>query len=133
MNQIVYCERTESGATNIKAIQEAISSFPVGKRLEVSIKPKSNRSTRQNSWLWACTTILSKELGYEKDKMHEIIKFKFLKREIVTDQGEVLEWIDSTAKLSKEDFAEFMEGLIRWSIQTFNVSLPYPDEQLNVL
>lgn len=117
---------------NLKKVNKEIALLE-GKRVEVRIQHKSHRSIAQNRWYWACVAIISSELGYSKEEVHAIIKFKFLKREKVNEKtGEVLEFIKSTALLTKEDFSEFMEGLINWSGETFGISLPIPEEQLRI-
>ena len=129
-NQIIYCERTEKGASNIPAIQVAIMSFPIGKRLEVLVRAKSHRSDKQHRYFHACISILSKELGYTSEEMKSIVKMKFLKREKVNEQtGEIFEYLLETHKLSKEDFSEFKNNFMNWSAQ-LGVILPLPDEQL---
>lgn len=103
-------------------------------RLRVSAeKFRSKRSDAQNRWYWACVTILSKDIGYRKDELHEIIKFKLLRRSKVdAETGEVFEYIGESSSLNKMEFGEFVEGLIQWSQEMFNVSLPYPDTQLTI-
>lgn len=106
-----------------------------GKKIILTIaKIKSIRSLQQNKYWWACVTILSNELGYTKEEMHEILKFKFLKREKVLEiTGEVFEYIESTTKLSKSEFADISSEMIRWAAQSFNIVLPIPNEQLRML
>lgn len=101
------------------------------KEFDVTIeKKKKHRSAEQNKWYWACVTIIANELGYQKDEMHEIIKFKFLKGEKVDEKsGEVFEYLRSSADLSTTEFSVFMENLIQWAIQTFNITLPMPNTQ----
>jgi NinB protein len=102
-----------------------------GKRVEIKIqKLKSTRSVQQNRLWWLYVDILHKELGYHKEEMHEILKFKFLKKELVNEStGEILTYIGSTAKLSKSEFIELVDRLIQWSAETFNIILPLPNEQ----
>lgn len=105
-----------------------------GKRVEITIrKNRSKRSIEQNRLLWLYTTILSTELGYEKNEMHEIIKYKFLRRERVDEKtGEVFEYVGSTTGLTKSEFADLINELIRWAAQVFHISLPMPSEQLTI-
>jgi hypothetical protein len=102
---------------------------------EVTIEKKSkHRSTQQNRWWWSCITILSNHLGYSKDQMHEICKYKFLKRELVDEKtGEVFEYLKSTTDLTTTEFSVLIESLIQWSAETFNCVLPYPNEQITLL
>lgn len=105
------------------------------KEFEVVFKSKSkHRSTQQNRWWWACINILSNELGYSKDQMHEICKYKFLKHELVDEKtGEVFEYLKSTTELTTTEFSTLIESLIQWSAETFNCVLPYPNEQTTLL
>jgi hypothetical protein len=111
-------------------IAEEVKHFE-GKRVEVTIeKLKSTRSVQQNRLWWLYVSIISKEVGYSKEEMHEILKFKFLKREKVDEKtGEVFEYIGSTIKLNKTDFADMVNDLIRYAAETFNIVLPLPGEQ----
>lgn len=105
-----------------------------GKRVEIRIqKLKSKRSDQQNRYWWAIVTILSNELGYTKDELHEILKFKFLKRSKVDEKtGEIFEYLGSTATLNKTEFADMTSELIRWSAETFSIALPIPGEQMDL-
>lgn len=102
---------------------------------DVTIQKKSkHRSTQQNRWWWSCVTVLSNHLGYSKDQMHEICKYKFLKREFVDEKtGEVFEYLKSTTELTTTEFSVLIESLIQWSAEKFNCVLPYPNEQITLL
>lgn len=106
-----------------------------GQRIELTIqKLKSTRSSQQNRLWWLYVGILSKELGYTKDELHEILKYKFLKREKVDEKtGEVFEYLGSTTKLNKTEFADMVNELIRWSAETFDIVLPLPNTQTELL
>ncbi len=105
-----------------------------GKRIQITIeKIKSQRSAQQNALWWVYMTILSKELGYTKDEIHEICKYKFLKREKVDEKtGEIFPYLESTTKLSKSEFADLVSDLQRWAAETFNINLPSPGEQTDL-
>jgi len=105
-----------------------------GKRVHITLeKLKSKRSTQQNRLYWLYVTILANEIGYDKNEMHELIKFKFLKREKVFEKtGELFEYLESTAKLSKSDFADFIFNFQKWSAETFDVILPDPGSNFEI-
>jgi hypothetical protein len=105
-----------------------------GKRIEIKIqKLKSIRSHQQNRLWWLYMTMLSVDTGYTKDEMHEICKFKFLKRsKVVEKTGEILEYLESTTKLNKSEFADMVSELIRWSAETLDIVLPLPNEQIDI-
>lgn len=104
-----------------------------GKDIEIVIQKKRNvRSLQQNKLWWLYVTILSEELGYEKDEMHDILKFKFLKRERVVEKtGEIIPYLESTTRLTRTEFADVVDAVIRWAAE-MNVILPSPNEQLSI-
>lgn len=106
-----------------------------GKRVEITIrKADSKRSIMQNALYWVYVTILACELGYTKEEMHEVIKFKFLKREKVSEKtGEIFQYLDTTTKLTKSEFADFITDLQKWSAENLNINLPEPGKQIELL
>lgn len=132
-----FYSRIENGSLPIltdKRLLDFVGSFKEETYVTVSIKKTvSKRSVKQNRLWHLYINILSQELGYEHDEMHEICKFKFLKTEKVDENtGNVFEFIGSTAKLNKSEFSDLCERLIRWSALEFSIRLPLPDEQLNI-
>lgn len=102
---------------------------------EVVLKKKTkSRSIQQNRWWWLCMSIMGEQLGYRREEMHEICKFKFLKRELIdTKSGEVFEYLKSTTELSTTEFSELIESVIQWSAEQFKIVLPMPNEQLTLI
>jgi hypothetical protein len=100
-----------------------------GKRIHLTIeKQKSTRSGQQNRLYWFYVSIIANELGYSKDELHEIFKFKFLKQEKVDERtGEVFQFIGSTSRLSKTEFGEMIDALIQFAAETFSIILPTPN------
>ena len=84
---------------------------------------KDYRTNSQNKLWWKYMDILGMELGYTKNEMHDICKLKFLKRERVED-GIKVEYLKSTAQLTKKEFRELIDLVIIWAAQTFSVNLP---------
>jgi len=72
-------------------INKYLSTFE-GKRVLITVgKVKKSRSLQQNKLWWLYMSFLSDHIGYSKEEMHEICKFKFLKREkVIEGTGEVL-------------------------------------------
>ena len=68
------------------------------------------RSPQQNAYYRVIIRILSKELGYEEDEMHKVIKEKYQ--------------ISSTRKLSKPEFTELIEAIKRWASIDMGIVLP---------
>ena len=67
--------------------------------------------------------ILSTDLGYTKEECHDICKLKFLKRERFED-GIKVEYLKSTAQLTKKEFKKLVDDVIIWAAKTFSINLP---------
>jgi len=112
---------------NSRKFQDSLREFE-GKDVELRIKERSaNRSKEQNSLYWKWIDILSKEIGYTKEEMHTLIKYKFLKRNIVDENGVEQEIIKSTTTLTTKEFSLMMNDLLFWSNNTLNINLPNND------
>ena len=96
-----------------------------GQRIELTIRRERHvRSLSQNKYYWGVIIeILSNNFGYDKEEMHEALKFKFLKKHEDTD----LVTVGSTAKLSKAEFTEYIDEIIRWSSSEYQVVIPSAD------
>ena len=117
--KLEYYSEVKNGHLS-KSVRNKIASELIqfeGKRVEIRIeKLKSKRSIQQNRYWRLAMTILGNELGYSKEETHQLMKFKFLKRERVVERtGEILEYIESTTTLSKNDFADMVTEMVRWA------------------
>ena len=84
---------------------------------------KDYRTNSQNKLWWKYMHIMGADLGYSKDEMHDICKLKFLKRERIED-GIKVEYLKSTAQLTKKEFTKLVDDVIIWAAQTFSINLP---------
>jgi hypothetical protein len=93
-------------------------------RVEVIIrKPKTKRSDLQNNYYWGVVLeLLSKELGYDQDEMHEILKYKFLQSHAMG-----MPYVKSTTKLSTGEFEEYLSKIKRWAAEFLNIVIPDPN------
>jgi len=65
------------------------------------------------------------------EQIHELLKFKFLKGEILNvPTGELIETIGSTTKLSTMDFEDYLTKIRAWASQYLECIIPEPNEQL---
>jgi hypothetical protein len=96
-----------------------------GKRVEVIIrKPKTKRSDLQNNYYWGVVLeLLSKELGYDQDEMHEILKYKFLQSHAMG-----MPYVKSTTKLSTGEFEDYLSKIKRWAAEFLHIVIPDPNE-----
>lgn len=86
------------------------------KKFKVEVKPwKSKRSLDQNARYWKLITGFGAHLGYSRDEMHDICRFKFL-RNAIEIEGERLPLLQSTPKLTVAEFTEYMENVERWGV-----------------
>ena len=116
--------RVENGKL-ISSLNEKSLNIFEGEEVEIRIRIRSNnRSNEQNSLYWKWIEILSNDLGYTKTELHELIKYKFLKRESKNKDGETTVVIKSTSTLTIKEFNEFMNDILYWSNNTLEISLP---------
>ena len=87
------------------------------------LENKDYRTNSQNKLWWKYMQILSTDLGFTKDEMHDLCKLKFLKRERFED-GIKVEYLKSTAQLTKKEFNKLVDEVIIWAAQTFSINLP---------
>jgi hypothetical protein len=65
--------------------------------------------------------------------MHDVVKFKFLKRERVIEKtGEVVEYLTSTTELNKSEFGTFVDSTIAWAAE-MGCALPAPNTQFEIV
>ncbi len=84
---------------------------------------KDVRTNSQNRLWWKWMEIISSELGYEKQEIHDILKYKFLLREEMMD-GEIHQNLKSTTTLTKKEFNKLTQDVFFWANDTFNINLP---------
>lgn len=96
-----------------------------GKNIVLKIREvEMQRTIEQNSLYWVWIDILASELGYQKNEMNQLIKYKFLKKDVVNEKGQKEVRLMSTTTLSKKEFSQLMENIYFWSNDTFNIVLP---------
>lgn len=96
-----------------------------GKNIVLKIREvEIQRTIEQNSLYWVWIDILASELGYQKNEMNQLIKYKFLKKDVVNEKGQKEVRLMSTTTLSKKEFSQLMENIYFWSNDTFNIVLP---------
>ena len=75
---------------------------------------KHIRNLSQNDKYWAILEGLSDHMGYTKEELHELLKYKFLKyaKEIA---GQPVVVVPSTSDLDTGEFAEYIENVLRFA------------------
>jgi len=97
-----------------------------GKLIELTLqKERHIRTLNQNRYYWGVVVeILANHFGYDKDEMHEALKFKFLKRH----EDSALPTVGSTAKLSTVEFGDYIDTVVRWAASEYRVVIPEANE-----
>ena len=91
------------------------------------------RSLSQNSYLWGvCYDILSKELWYEVDEIHDIMRERFLKitQKLKSDKRVKLKRTKSTSELSTIEFEEYTENIRQFAQKYLNILIPLPNAEI---
>lgn len=123
---------------NPHLLKEAIASLnECDVRIEIS-PMRGTRTQRMNRYYWGVLIAnlvdffnTEKTFGKAVDSelVHELLKVKFLgTKKVLIPGNEVIEVVNSSAKLSVEDFQDYCETIIAWAADTLNVSLPLPGE-----
>ena len=75
---------------------------------------KSKRSVEQNRRLWDLYGAIGDYIGEDKDKVHELMGYKFLRYQAEI-AGVTVELIKSTTKLTTKEMTEYQEAIERWA------------------
>ncbi len=98
-----------------------------GKRVDVIVqKEKKARSLKANSYYWLCLSHIGSEIGEDSEELHTTFKAMFL-----VDRSKQLPIVRSTASLSTEEFAEYLDKIER-RVAEIGIILPDPNEYYSV-
>jgi predicted nucleic-acid-binding protein len=103
-------------------------------------KKRSYRSSMQNRYYFGVVVTMIqerfKELGHEgitKELTHEYLKGRFLFKEVVNEvTGEVLKLPLSTTELTKSDFSEYLEQVIKFAAESLDILIPESGAQIQI-
>jgi hypothetical protein len=92
---------------NLNNLVEKLKNLDWTKSWRVTVvEAKANRSNEQNLRLWELYTSIGNHLGIEKDKIHELMGYKFLRYQTEI-AGTPVELIKSTTKLTTSEMADY--------------------------
>lgn len=125
--RIIFAGKVANGRLKLDD-QEAFNQWLVSLgecEVQLSIgKRKKIRSHNENRYYWGVVIrILSAELGYSDDEMHEALKWKFLR---IKENS--IPTVKSTANLSTTEFEDYAAQIRRWAAQELNIQVPEPNE-----
>ena len=100
---------------------------------------KATRSAQQNRYYFGvvCGLIRErlKELGHDLtiQETHEFLRGRFNSKELIDlNGGEIIQVGNSTSKLNKSEFMEYLEKIKQFSATTLELYIPDPNEQLEI-
>lgn len=111
---------------------EFLRMLKLGRDMQVEIREyRRDRSLAQNRLMWMWHTIIGKELGYDPEEIHDMVKVRVLgveRKSVQSDHGEMVELIvpKSTAKLKVAEMTKFLEA-VELLASSLGIVLPHPD------
>lgn len=133
--ELLYSGKIENGKLFINNRHQFDSDITNTQNCKVSItiqRIKSRRSFHQNKYYWIVVGIIASEVGYTKDELHEVLKYKFLKKELPNKiTGEIETIIRSTTDLSISEFQEYIQSIVIWAGE-LGIQIPQPNEQIKL-
>jgi len=107
-------------------IMSVLEGMPPGEVI-IEIVRSRRRTFKMNRLYWKWVGVISSELGYSKNAMHEVFMHMAGFHDVVeiANQTHVIRW--SSSKLSVEQFARLMEIAEEVALAE-KITLPYPEE-----
>jgi hypothetical protein len=91
----------------------------------------SNRTSPQNRYYWGVViSILCEHTGFTNEEMHEVLKYKFLRRESITKDEKHFERSASTAELDTIEFIKYISDIVVWASSELSLQIPEPNEEI---
>lgn len=141
MKKEIFYGKIENGEIKIprsKALKDAMLSFGE-KGFQITVERKvKRRSLSQNSYYWKiCVPFVLDglvDVGYPRSELssevvHDMLKDKFLRQQLVSEHGEALEIIKDSKSLSTTDFMSYIADIQRWAQEFLSIIIPDPGEQ----
>ena len=100
---------------NLENLITKLKELDFSKRWRITVvEAKANRSLEQNERLWELYTSIGNHLGIEKDKIHELMGYKFLRYQTEI-AGTPVELIKSSTKLTTSEMSEYQHQIEIWA------------------
>jgi hypothetical protein len=102
-------------SSNLPYLFEKIKALDLSQGYVANVTIKSHtRNLEQNARLWKLYGAIGDYIGESPDKIHELMGWKFLRSQS-TVNGEAIESIKSTTKLSTAEMADFQRHIEIWA------------------
>ena len=109
---------------NKKQIENYISELPTGKYMIQISEYTESRSINQNKYYWKLVEIIASNIGYEVDEMHDVFKYKFLKKTFQDSNGNLVNGVGSTRKLNSKEFTNYIDKIKKYVLTELEIILP---------
>lgn len=119
-----------------KQMAADISKLKEGRLVEVEIRPLPRRSGQQNAYYHGVVVAMVMEalqaLGHEvnAELTHEFLKGRFNAKMLCNADGELIGEIgETTTKMNKVEFGEYLDKIKSWAAQYLSLNIPDPEQQ----
>lgn len=143
MKIVAFGKINESGKLHIVNRKDFDSDLLYLRNKEVVIRVEQKtkkRTISQNAYIHLLFGIFANELNklgntFSMQEIKDMMKFKFLMIDIINyENGEVIgHRIKDTSELTTTETAKFIDDIIHYGLTEFDVQLPLPSEQLNIM
>ena len=124
MREEVWRRIVQSDAGFEKAVAQLRRALSAGAIVIEAYRYDPKRSVDQNRRLWAIYRAVGKEWDMRAEAVHEFCRHEFLGSDFVEIGQSMHEISRSTAKLSKSEFAYYMEQVEAWACE-LGVQMPW--------
>lgn len=124
-----------------RVLYHALQSLTDGRWVVTISKSKKKRSNLQNAYYHGVVLNEVKEglinMGFERhlldhESIHEMLKNKFLKKDVANEEGQFITIVQSTASLSTVEFSDFISDIQQWSAEFLGITILDPGQQKEI-
>lgn len=127
---------------DVKAFKAILREFPHDGRVNILLETYyAKRSLSQNGTLHWWFDIIGEDTGMDMDEVKEYFAKKYLTVPMLDEKGderadpetgELMTRVRGTSELDKFEFAQYMDKVFIFAQQFFNISLPLPEQQIEI-
>ena len=126
----IFTVNIVKGRLQDNRIEDYIKTLSDGEYEFIIRKPRKERSNQQNKYYrGVIIKIISSEIGYTEDEIHEILKYKFNPAYLKIKDEEIRVG-KSTTILSTIEFEQMLTKIREWCSMELNLFIPLPNEVL---
>jgi len=105
-------------------IEYAVQAVRQSKGMKVTIGPKT-RTNSQNSYYFNCLEIIAKDIGEDKNDLHDMIKLRVFGPQLITIKGETVSIPKRSSDLSVADFSKLLDAALMLA-SAYGIIIPSP-------